>query len=914
MSLAEAERAWSLAKSAPLEALDRAETLLAGSGCDERTIGLALAARGRAHFELGNNDRAVVDLRSASMQVPGSDRPRVAIALAAALAAGGDPDGAIALLGGVADMEDGPEDGSGPTASPAVHRGVALSQMGYLLMHRGDLLQGADALERAIGLLEGHADQTVALARSLLNLGYCTLMTGNFDRSLVILERAITISAEASEPLLVAGCLQNRAYALSCLGELPAALVELERAREGYDASGDPGRMLSTLYDDFAETYRLAGLTGDAVRHAELALEPIAGGGNLEQEADSTYRLAVCLLDHGHHERAIEMAERARVMFERAGRTVWENRATLVVLEAASTESTGSDGWYERAASVLDQLQEAEWSIDALRLRNRMALIGLRIGDRELVGRFLIERLPTSDQSVVGRLECLLHRTIADLHHGGTGEDVLREAWSTLHAHRQRLADPELRAGSGRLAEAFRFLALVGAEASGEPAVTLAAEEQWRAGSLRLPRARPSRDPMVADTSRRLRDLSRRARETDSPDPEMERQIRRLEDRLRRASHQAAATTASASVDGAVEGAVDDASDSPTVDRRADGPRLIAALTGRLDGRQLVEWFEHRGTVHGIRVQGERVEHWEVGRAAELHSAADRIRRDLARLLYAPSAGGVDHRWDRIRDRAAELGRRLLGPSPSGTGLVLCPPGPLQELPWPLLVPRRGTPIALAFSATAWLRSERRLAGAGDLAEPSLWFGTGPDLDETHQDHRTAHRRFPTTSATALADRQALTDAIGTADLLHIAAHGTFRAASPMFSSLRLADGDFALHELAEFDRFPAVVALAACDAGRSLHLGEVAEQLGAAPAWLGAGVHTVIAPVCAVPDEATAEVFNRFYDALPGRTPAEALARVWDEVADAEPALAGTAAAILCFGNGGPTIGPPERGSAGRG
>lgn len=890
MSRAEAERAWELAKSSPAEGLHLANTVLEHAVWT--VAATALAARGRAHFELGNNERAVADLRAGLEGLKGPFRSRVAMALAAAVAAKGETEEAAALLHEVID------DNRTSFEADAALQGLALSQLGYLLVNIGELRQATETLRRSTTLLDPLASEQDALARVLLNLGCCEILLGDFDNSLRTLDQAVELAKDTGQDMIVACCFQNRAYAYSRFGELPKALAALDEARDLYVRAGDPGRALSTLFDDYAETYRLAGMTGDAVDHARRALRHIEGGGNLEQEADATYRLAVCLLDDGDHERAVEVAERAETMFCRAGRSLGETRAALVALEAAGAELSATDEHLDRAERATAELDRTGWHSEALRLRNRMALIGLRLADRALVERFLIDQLPTSDQTVVGRLECLLHGTISDLHRGGTGEPALGEAWSTLQAHRQRLADPELRAGSGRLAEAFRFAALVGASASGESGALLAAEERWRAASLRLPRARPSQDPAVADTSQRLRDVTRQARELDTPDPELEQQIRRMEDRLRRVSHQASTAAAPATA------TVDNPAEPTTADRQLDGPQLVAELTERLDGQRLVEWFEHRGLLYGLAIEAGRIERWEVGPVAEIRSAVDRIRRDLARLLYAPGAGDTGRRWNRVRERAVDLSSRLFGRLWRGPGLVLCPPGPLQELPWPLLIPHRETPVTVAFSATAWLSSHRRLPNGGALTDPSVRFVAGPDLDDAHHDHRVARQRFPTAGVTEVADRQVLADAIRSADLLHITAHGTFRASSPMFSSLRLADGDFALHELADFDRFPSVVALAACDAGRSLHLGEVAEQLGAAPAWLGAGVHTVIAPVCAVPDEATGQFFNRFYDALPGQTPAEALARVWVAVADAEPALAGTAAAILCVGNGGPTIG----------
>jgi CHAT domain-containing protein len=54
------------------------------------------------------------------------------------------------------------------------------------------------------------------------------------------------------------------------------------------------------------------------------------------------------------------------------------------------------------------------------------------------------------------------------------------------------------------------------------------------------------------------------------------------------------------------------------------------------------------------------------------------------------------------------------------------------------------------------------------------------------------------------------------ADLVHVAAHGTHQADSPLFSSLRLADGPVFAHELDADTVRASHVVLSACEVGRS--------------------------------------------------------------------------------------------------
>lgn len=876
-----AQRAWELAKSVPARGLGAASAVLADGELDDVTRAVAIAARGRANFELGNNDLAIADLERAAGLAAAGFRPHIFMALAAAIAARGDSEAAIALLSNITDLDGA---GGQPASADEGLRGLALSQLGYLFMHLGDLRKAAATLDRSIGLLQGdeHRDP---LARVMLNLGYCTLMLGDFDQALGLFERAIELGRATGQEFLVAGCLQNSAYAHSRLGELSTALGELQQALDLYEASGGLSRAISTVHDDFAETYRLAGLTDDAVTHARLALRHIDGGGNLEQQADATYRLAVCLLDHGDHEQAVQVADRAAAMFRQAERSLWETRAMVVALETAEADLANEDR-IDRAERAAEQLDQTGWRTEALRIRNRMALLGLAANDGRLVDRFLLDDVAAGDHSVVGRLEHLLHQAVREHHRDGRADGPLDEARAVLQRHRRRLNDPELRAGSGRLAEAFRSLALDQALSGSDPAAVLAAEEQWRAASLRLPRARPSSDPAVAEIMFELREANRRANEADSPDPALLDRIALLEDRLRRTSHQSSPLS------------IHDPTAAAEPDDAAD---IVTRLSEQLGDRCFVQWFGHRGRLYGVGVRHDRAELWQVGPEAEVRSTATRIRRDLMRLLLAPAAGDPTTRWRRVVERAEGLGQHLLAGRRSEAGFVLSPPGALQELPWPVMTPDRGARATISFSASSWLRS------GDDITGPAFHMVVGPDLQHGSRDHRRALTNFSSTVVADVGQRADLDRALVDADVLHIAAHGQFRSKSPMFSSIRLGDGDVALHELSTFERVPPLVVLAACDAGRSQHLEQGAELLGTAPAWLSAGVLTVVAPICAVPDDTTAVVFDSFYDALPGATPDQALASAWRNLADDEPRLAATAAAFLCFGSGGPRLGPPR-------
>jgi CHAT domain-containing protein len=151
---------------------------------------------------------------------------------------------------------------------------------------------------------------------------------------------------------------------------------------------------------------------------------------------------------------------------------------------------------------------------------------------------------------------------------------------------------------------------------------------------------------------------------------------------------------------------------------------------------------------------------------------------------------------------------------------------------------------------------------------------------------------FP--GATVLAGKAATAEAVlaaldGTA-LAHLACHGQFRADSPLFSTLELADGPLNVYELQRLRRAPEVVVLSACDLAVSgLHPGD--ELLGLAAALLGMGTRTIVASVVPVPDAAVRRLMLAFHRNLAGGdAPALALARAQS---------GGAGAGFVCLGSG---------------
>jgi CHAT domain-containing protein len=175
----------------------------------------------------------------------------------------------------------------------------------------------------------------------------------------------------------------------------------------------------------------------------------------------------------------------------------------------------------------------------------------------------------------------------------------------------------------------------------------------------------------------------------------------------------------------------------------------------------------------------------------------------------------------------------------------------------------------------------------------------GPKLAHAKAEVDGLHTLYPDATVLVGADANAaaVTSAMATADLAHVAAHGRFRSDNPLLSALELADGPLTVYDLERLGRAPDTLILSACDAGlSSVHPGD--ELMGLTAALLGLGCRSLIASVVPVPDEGTRRLMDELHAHLVnGAHPAKALhhAQVW--AAPQGGQVAAAALGFTCFG-----------------
>jgi CHAT domain-containing protein len=228
---------------------------------------------------------------------------------------------------------------------------------------------------------------------------------------------------------------------------------------------------------------------------------------------------------------------------------------------------------------------------------------------------------------------------------------------------------------------------------------------------------------------------------------------------------------------------------------------------------------------------------------------------------------------------------------------VVVPPARLHAVPWAVLPALTARAVTVAPSARAWLRA-RAADGPGPAAGAVIV--AGPALTAGAAEVAAVARMYDGATVLAGADATAarVMAALDGSGLAHIAAHGTFRADSPLFSSLRMADGPLIVHDLERLRRPPYRLILPCCDSARLAAAG-ADELLGLTAALLPLGTAGIVASVGPVNDAAAAGLMVALHEGLRrGLSTAQALAGVRRAAEQAgDPATVATAWSFVALG-----------------
>jgi len=441
-----------------------------------------------------------------------------------------------------------------------------------------------------------------------------------------------------------------------------------------------------------------------------------------------------------------------------------------------------------------------------------------------------------------------------------------------LEEHQMRLGATELRAyGTAHGAE-LATLAQRDALRRGDVRRLLFWSERWRATAVAARSAPIREDKELAAELEALRSVSRLLGETEmaaSRRNALERERRRLEAAVQARTRR-----------------------RPGSHNPGEGGFNLEELVDELGPNTLIELVTVDSVLHVIVVKGRRVRLHTVGTIPERDVQMNRFV--LRRLAHRPSQPEGELM---LKHAGTRLEAALLGGAAADLGdgpVVVIPPAQLAAVPWTLMPSLGDRVVTVAPSAATWLRARR-------IRPPSrrrVALVVGPGLATIGAEVAPLRSRYPDAvvhgHGSATADH--VLRALDGAWLAHIAAHSTFRADNPMFSSIRLDDGPLTVHDFERLGRAPYQMVLAGCDSGVAAPVG-ADELLGLASSLGPLGAAGIVASVVPVNDVAAVPLMLALHDALQGgaRLP-EALLAMRRAAGD-DPLARATAHSFLALG-----------------
>ncbi|UJA11717.1 CHAT domain-containing protein [Streptomyces collinus] len=743
---------------------------------------------------------------------------------------------------GLASFEQGVARGSGHTRARVLYRRA------YVWWVLGRHREALEDVRRALPVLRQVRDD-IWTARALTLRATVHLALGAVDRAVADFTAAERLWETTGQEHDKADAVESRGLAAFRSGDIPVALRLLDEAEERYAKLGTPTFMLSIRR---CEVLMAAGLAPEALAEADTAIALLDRiGGQSTRKAELLLAAARAARSAGDPDTAIARAADAVRLFAAQRRAWWAAHARLVLIEARAAAGNRSGRLVADAAAVAERLASfgSPAAPEASLLAGRIALALGRTADAErhltAAARGRHGGPPTA--RVTGWAAQALRARAA-----GSGRGVLeacRRGLDVLDDHRMTLGASELRARATAQGAELAALAQEASLAHGGARRLLEWSERWRATVLSTPPARPPADPALLAGLTAYREIAARAEEArreGRPVPALEREQRRLERDIRSRTHH-------------IRG------DAPGGGDRFDAGRLL----DRLGPARLAELAVVDGRVHVLLCGEGRVRRFAGGSLAEAVAEAEHVQAGLRRLAHP----GSEARLPLVEAGGRRLQELLLGGAVPHLGsgpVVIVPPGALHRVPWALLPALRERVLSVSPSAGSWLRARETEPPAGGrhvlVRGPGLATG-GAEVSELADRYGTA-----TVLEGEAAQASRVLAELDGATLAHLAAHGTFRADSPLFSALRMADGPLIVHDFERLARSPYRIILSSCDTARLASVG-ADELLGLVTALLPLGTAGVVASSAPVNDAAVVPLMLALHKGLDaGLSLAEAL------------------------------------------
>ncbi|KAB8186297.1 CHAT domain-containing protein [Nonomuraea phyllanthi] len=704
-------------------------------------------------------------------------------------------------------------------------RAVALARLG----RHQEAIAACDRALRVLVTAPGTIDDRRFLAGGLLNRGLVHSFRGDWDAAMRDLTACLEISNHAGLLHLARLSAANLPFLAVRRGDIAGAFKQYREAED--TLFGFPER-LATMRADFAGALLAAHLPGEARAMLSLAVPDLEASGAHVALAEARLKLAQVELLTGDPHRARQVAEQAAAELAAQDRTSWLPLAREVVLRARLALEPVTPALVAELVTCADELEDGFAHLaGAAALRLVAAEAALALDDH-----------PTASAQLA-RL---------------TEHAEREEPWAPIGTQLTSLAAEPARTAEIPVPVRQHALAL---EASLQEDAT---------GAFRAVR-------------NGLSEVSEQVETFDDP---------ALRAHAARAGERLAAFGLGLAVRGGCAGEVFEFAERW---RAVAAPSHACSLVdtdrvrAELGAGALVEFVADEEALLAVVIAEGRATLRRVGDVRAVKEAIVRLRYALRRRAGEsptpppPSPDGhlSDMAMGSPRDVAdveaagLEVERLLLRPILAELGdggpLVVVPVGALHTLPWGALPCLRERPVTVAASAAAWVRA-RELRHARRPGPPVVVAAAGPSLAHAHGEVANVLACHPDAREVP-ARGPAVLEALGVADVLHLAAHGVFHARSPLVSGITLDDGPLMAYDLLDVPRSPELVVLSACNSGMSRTPVDGA-PLGLPGTFLAKGSSCVVAGLVPVRDEGARALMSVFHELVAaGHSPAAALA-----------------------------------------
>ena len=889
-SLEAAERALAAVADYPLQAEAAALEVLSDHSVEpeaaaiaERTVGLVARETGRLRTAGRHLRRSIAIAESGGLDARAVE---TRLSLVLVLLQGGQAQAALAEL----------ERAS--AQAPRELRGQVLMQHALVHIRTGRFDEALEESRRALPLLRRARDR-LNEARLLSNRGILHAYRNELGLAETDLNKALRLYHALDSEIAAAQVLHNLGYVSALRGDVPAALRRYDQAARFF---GERDLCPPALSIDRAELLLSARLLPEAREQIETGVAALQAAGNRLDLAEARLLLSQVALAQKDLVASALAAREARRQLTRQGRDRWAGLARFVGAQSRWAAGTAPSLVAAEAGRLAQVLNEEGWVLPSLECRLLGARAALRAGE-SATARALVAGIDARVRSgpAAQRVRAWHGEALGRLAAGSRSGalSAIRAGLTVADDHRATLGATELRVRSATSVTGLAELGLDLAFESKSAFQVLVWAEKWRAGALGSPRATPPGDDKLAWLLAALRDTVARLERASLEGTEAEAlssQQRKLEVAIRQRSRGAKG-------------------DFATPARLPRPSELREAIGERL----LVEYVEHDGRLHAVLGDRKGFRLLHLGTAAEAESERLSLQFALGRLALRrsskPSLEAAAALLQRCCRRLGDLLIEPLAREIDGRDLVVVPTGPLHALSWALLPPLRGITLTVPPSASLWHArhgetppAKRLTAGAGAVLV------AGPNLPRAAEEIERIRAAFYPRARMLQGPAATAREVVGALEgrrLAHVAAHGSFRADNPQFSSLELGDGPLTVYDLERITRPPQWMVLSACDSGRfAVHPGD--ELMGTSSALLALGTQAIVSSVAPVPDDAVTPVMMTLHGELSkGHGPARALASAQagalssslsfsdlaSDEASAREALA--ACAFVCLGAG---------------